>query len=138
MRKQLKGFTLVEIIIAFAIFGILATMVCTAVASASKGIQNVNQMNNKVENQMLASNSAKLADAAVVNDKPITGVKTITIGGSGADVSGTVNINVKYYEKDKTKIDTAVAAVAAGTASDEQKKIARDADVPNLKYAKLP
>ena len=134
MKKQLKGFTLVEIIIAFAIFAVMAIFVATSISAANRSYVDTQAMNRKTDNQNIAANSALLINTSTTDQKMNASIEQIAIGGT-SDVTSSVNINVDFYEKDKQAIDD---AIAAPTPTDDQKKLIRDKDAPNLKYAKLP
>ena len=134
MKKQFKGFTLVEIIIAFAIFAVMAIFVATSISAANRSYLDTQAMNRKTDNQNIAANSALLINTSTTDHKMNASIEQIAIGGT-SDVTSSVNINVDFYEKDKQAIDD---AIAAPTPTDDQKKLIRDKDAPNLKYAKLP
>ena len=134
MKKQFKGFTLVEIIIAFAIFAVMAIFVATSISAANRSYVDTQAMNRKTDNQNIAANSALLINTSTTDQKMNAAIEQITIGNT-SDVTSSVDINVDFYEKDKQAIDD---AIAAPTPTDDQKKLIRDKDAPNLKYAKLP
>ena len=137
MKNKLNnnnGFTLVEIIIAFAIFAVMAIFVATSISAANRSYLDTQAMNRKTDNQNIAANSALLINTSTTDQKMNAAIEQITIGNT-SDVTSSVDINVDFYEKDKQAIDD---AIAAPTPTDDQKKLIRDKDAPNLKYAKLP
>lgn len=141
MKKSLKGFTLVEIIIAFAIFSIIAILLAGVVGLSGNQIANIQQTNKKIDNHNMSyaayQSNAPASDKSLKTDPSGNPLKiAISIGGT-SDVLSTVNINVQAYEKDKKAIEDAKAKTPS-TLTDDEKKLIRDADTPNLKYVKLP
>ena len=111
-KKKLKlnqqGFTLVEVIIAFAVFAIMSLLVCTLYAFLAKMTVMSDSMNQKVDTQVgnYEETVVNPANDSTYNDQIIfnTGANTATvdievnvIGGNVADPKA--NPNIKYFTK---------------------------------------
>lgn len=103
-KKSVKGMTLIEIIIAIMVLGIMGTIMCTIGATASKMMISTNHLNNKtqVEAPVAISRDTATAQAARTdsNGNPITIPAPAQLNNGIAVKSSkfsTVTYNVKRY-----------------------------------------
>ena len=92
MKKNLKGLTLVEIIISFAVFAIMALMIASIMAVSSNARIDTSRLNGKIDNQ-----------AVIIDQK---GPYIQPVGANDLATNSTITIdsktvNVTYYEIDK-------------------------------------
>ncbi len=124
MKKRLKGFTLVEVIVAFAVFSVMALLLATMFASIGRSTLKTNSANTKIDKQF-SSAEASRSDLDIITPTPVT----ITFGAT--------SVQINAYEQDKVLLAQARIHVAGGTATDEEKKMVAEADTPDFKYFKV-
>lgn len=103
MRKNKKGFTLVEVIVAMAVLAIMGLLVCTLYAFLGKTVKRSYSMNTNVDLQV-----AKY-ERGISGPDDTTNNKTITFNVDGTDVNVPIeytvidannsNPNIKYFYK---------------------------------------
>ena len=96
MKKNNKGFTLTEVLVAMVFFALMSLMVCTLYAFLSKMIIMSDITSNKVDSQM-AKYESSITDASV--DKITNGQ---VVYGTGADA---VTVDVDYKVIDGSAVD---------------------------------
>lgn len=134
MKKNLKGFTLVEVIVAFALFTIMAMILVSAVSLSGKYIIENNAYNNAI-NDNFSTFAAKKSVAPSTDKELTSGTIDIVIDPDGH------KIQLEVYQKDEQLFLDAQTKVDAGTESDltdAEKEIYKNKDVPRFRYFKLP
>lgn len=105
MKKNQKGFTLVEVIIAFAVLAIMGMMVCTLYSFLAKMTVSSNQTSDKVDSQKaMYENGTVNADDEKTSNKVTfkTGSDTVTVDIDLNTIQGKStdnNPNIKYFTK---------------------------------------
>jgi len=108
MKKNKKGFTLVEVIIAMAVFAIMSLLVCTLYAFLSGMIIQSNSMNVKVDTQVAdyEKGTVDISHAGLTStnitfssgtSSATVPVDVYTIEGNATDSNA--NPNIKYFVK---------------------------------------
>lgn len=123
MKKNLKGFTLTEIIVAIAIFAIMALIVVSAVSGLGKSTLDTEAINRKTNSDVGKYNALVELTGVPSSDEQST--TTLTIDG--------VTMHVTVCETGKTDQDTA-EAIDPESRNEAQQKLVRDGESPNLKY----
>lgn len=121
-KKTVKGMTLVEVLIAIFVLGVMGTLMAKAATISCSMMKSANHMNNKVEVEapLAAAQENDDADVTVVDDDvpiSITGsfdADTVvdlkvtkyataqkTVGDKFADTSKTVDADLVYYSVEK-------------------------------------
>jgi len=90
-KKKAKGFTLVELIVAIAVFMIMSIVLATAITYTSNLMYSSQNIAKKVNNQ-----SAYGIDTAIAAPDVSTTADTVTISLSGTSVS--INVDVVEVE----------------------------------------
>lgn len=99
MKKTFKGMTLVEIIVALAIFVIMTLIVATVFTASARVNMMTNAMNNKIDTQIALAN----VYGTTLTDKKTT-TDSITFNVSG--YSASVDLDIVELQKNKTVTDT--------------------------------
>lgn len=107
MKKNKKGFTLVEVIIAISVFAIMALLVCTLYAFLSRMIYMSNAVNTNVDSQVadyeqgddvhITDDTKTISFLGVYHSANNVHIDYTTINDSGAG-SGS-NPDIKYFSK---------------------------------------
>ncbi|MDD7428745.1 MAG: prepilin-type N-terminal cleavage/methylation domain-containing protein [Oscillospiraceae bacterium] len=129
--KKLKGFTLIECIVAMAILGIASLLMVQIYGTVAKMNRENNRMNNSLEKQMeYAENELKKANG----DPDISIICISSYDNDDATVSDKDNYKVQFdLVTDTTKTDSKKASNFAGTSSSKQIKADVDLYVIGVK-----
>ena len=119
MKKKLKGFTLVEVIVALSIFSIMALMLAMMFTATCALRLNTNSMNKKVDNQV----------AIAENPPNVTADK---VGTTYTIQFGTAPVSVEVYQQDKADLQIALAAPDKSALTGHQKELYDAKDSPNI------
>ena len=84
MKKKLKGMTLVEVLVALAVFTVISALLASACAGICTIVRKTDKLNKKIANE---------APKAEIRD----GVATTDTDGSEAEMSITIKMNGKEY-----------------------------------------
>lgn len=130
--KKLKGFTLIECIVAMAILGIASLLMVQIYGTVAKMNRENNRMNNSLEKQMeYAENELKKANTG---DTDISVVCISSYNNSDADVKNNTGYKVQFdLVTDTTKTDSKKASSFSGTSSSKQIKADVDLYVIGVK-----
>jgi prepilin-type N-terminal cleavage/methylation domain-containing protein len=95
MRKDCRGFTLVELLVAMTIFGVLMSMVTGAVMSVARAVDNTKQLNDVNEEARLAlvRMQRELRQAQVVNAADLFTTGTSGTNGWASSITFSVDFN---------------------------------------------
>lgn len=103
-KKKFKGFTLVEVIVALAIFAIAALLISTMYVTAAKLSVDAAKLNNQANHQLQKAEGAA-PDEVDATDKTIT-FKFAPNGQADTNRNKTItNIKVKSYRQQSVDLD---------------------------------
>ena len=122
MKKKYSGFTLIEVIVAIAVFAVMSLLASSIYAFIGRMTIDTNGLNQKVDKQ-----AASVENAASLTGDKLSGTHNIVING--------ISVPIDIYEEDQAALNNALA-VPEASRSDAEKEIVKNAQNPSFKYFK--
>lgn len=105
-KKNLKGFTLVEVVIALAIFAIVALLVSTMYVTAAKISIDSAKLNNKADHQLSKAEGASPDEVDTIAGAVSISFKFAPVGQPDTNRSKTIpTVDVKTYKQQPVDLD---------------------------------